>query len=176
MVQLKTNICGGCIGLEERHAPRRSKLFVLVTSSPGLMRSAVSRGSHPYSLLRIGYVNFYCKRMSVSGRSHYRGSLPVICFRRTTSWASSRAVNVCVCARVIYIERCCHVCAVCSHTYVEELHSTWQHGADSVAFYLLKVISALRSMSYKWGNLVVARAGWMDAEEERSKMKVEVNI
>lgn len=45
-----------------------------------------------------------------------------------------------------------------------------------VAFYLLKVISALRSMSYKWGNLVVARAGWMDAEEERSEMKVEVNI
>ena len=31
-------------------------------------------------------------------------------------------------------------------------------------------------MSYKWGNLVVARAGWMDAEEERSEMKVEVNI
>jgi hypothetical protein len=30
-------------------------------------------------------------------------------------------------------------------------------------------------MSYKWGNLVVARAGWMDAEEERSEMKVEVN-
>jgi len=26
------------------------------------------------------------------------------------------------------------------------------------------------------GNLVVARAGWMDAEEERSEMKVEVNI
>ena len=77
-----------------------------------------------------------------------------------------------MCARVIYIERCCHVGAVCSHTYVKELHSTWQHGADSVAFYLLKVISALRSMSYKWGNLVVARAGWMDAEDEWSEMKV----
>lgn len=114
--------------------------------------------------------------MSVSGRSHYRGSLPVICFRRATSWASSRAFHVCVCARVIYIERCCHVCAVCSRTYVKELYSTWQHGADSVAFYLLKVISALRSMSYKWGNLVVARAGWMDTEEEWSEMKVEVNI
>lgn len=79
-------------------------------------------------------------------------------------------------ARVIYIERCCHVCAVGSHTYVEGLHGTRQHGGDSVAFYLLKVISALRSMSYKWGNLVVARAGWMDAEEEWSEMKVEFNI
>lgn len=54
-------------------------------------------------------------------------------------------------------------------TYVKELHSTWQHGVDSVAFYLVKVISSLRSMSDKWGNLVAARAGWMDAEEERRR-------
>lgn len=54
-------------------------------------------------------------------------------------------------------------------TYVKELRSTWQHGVDSVAFYLVKVISALRSMSDKWGNLVAARAGWMDAEEERRR-------
>jgi len=47
-------------------------------------------------------------------------------------------------------------------THVKELQSTWQHGANSVAFYHFKVISSLRSMSDKWGNLVVARAGWMD--------------
>lgn len=157
------------------HLAARSCLNASLTSSPGLMRRAVSRGSHSYYLLCIRQVNFYCKRMPVSGRSHYCGGLPLICFRRTTSWASSRAIHVCVRARVIYIERCCHVGVVCSHTYVKELHSTWQHGVDSVAFYLLKVISSLRSMSYKWGNLVVARAGWMDAEEERSEMKVEVN-
>ena len=134
LVQLQTYVEDVSAWKSVIRSAGRSCSYVLVTSSPGVMRSALSRGSHPYSSLRIGYVNFYCKRMSASGRSHYRGSLPVICFRRTTSWASSRAVNVCVCARVIYIERCCHVCAVCSHTYVKELHSTWQHGTDSGRF------------------------------------------
>jgi hypothetical protein len=63
-------------------------------------------------------------------------------------------------------------------TYVKELRCTWQHGVRCVAFYLLKVISAVRSMSDKWGNLEAARARWMDAEEgkrerERQEMKVE---
>lgn len=65
--------------------------------------------------------------------------------------------GVCVCARVIYIEPRCHVGVVCSHTK-QRVTLLWQHCTDSVAFYLFKVISSLRSMSDKWGNLVTACA------------------
>jgi hypothetical protein len=79
--------------------PCTSELLVRISDVIAVvMGGAVSRGSHPHYLLLVRYLNFYCKRMSASGRSPYRGSLPVICFRSTTSWAASRAVHVCVCA------------------------------------------------------------------------------
>ena len=93
----------------------------------------------------------------------------VICFRRTTSWASSRAIVVCVCVCVcicesdLFIETMlpCWRCLVITHA--KECVRTWQHGA---AFYLFKVISSVRSMSDKWGNLVSLRA---HAEEEKEE-------
>lgn len=178
MLQLHTRLCFIHFQLLKGapallHLRSKSELFIRVTDVIGWRNGSLSTSrKSPYYLLNTLFLcfNFCYKRMSCKADHITMVLCPSFVLEQLPGRRQGQFLFAC--AGEWFILNGVAMFALFVLSYVKELRSTWQHGVDSVAFYLLKVISSVRSMSDKWGNLVAARAGWMDAEEREKKWKL----